>query len=96
VFNRKPSEEEQALNAVITRHISEIETLSVGTEEYIATCDSLKMLMELRATTKRPALSPDQFASIAANLLGIVTILSFEKANVLTTKSLSFVPKITV
>ena len=44
---------------------------------------------ELKSKKKR--LSPDTIAVIAGNLLGIILILGYERANVITTKALGFV-----
>jgi hypothetical protein len=100
VFNRKSVDETHPLDETIANLISELAGLETGSELHVAAVNSLKVLMEARTADKaaaKPAtLSPDMIASIAANLLGIVAILGFEKANVVTSKSLSFVPKINV
>jgi hypothetical protein len=41
--------------------------------------------------SKKKQLSPDTIAVIAGNLLGIILILGYERANVITTKALGFV-----
>ena len=68
-----------------------------GSEEQAAAITALKTLTELRAmerqTMRRPSVSPDVLVSAVASLAGIIAILSFEKANVVTSKALSFVPK---
>ena len=50
-------------------------------------------LMERRdeLKSKKKSVSPDTIAIIAGNLLGIILILGYEKANVITTKALGFV-----
>jgi hypothetical protein len=67
-------------------------------EEKRFAADNIKTLMEARtadkAGAKQDSVSPDMIASIAGTLLSIGLILGFEKANVITSKSLSFVPKI--
>jgi hypothetical protein len=99
VFNRNPKEDPpHDLDETITNLISEFAGLDAGSAEQTAAAVSLKVLMELRAAdklaAKKPVMSPDMIAAIAANLLGIGLILGFEKANVITTKSLSLLPKI--
>jgi hypothetical protein len=100
VFSRKPTAETHPLDEGITNLISEIAGEEAGSEEHTRAVQSLKTLMELRAADKAAAkpfpLSADQMAGIAANLLGIGLIMAFEKAHVLTTKSLAFVPKVSV
>jgi hypothetical protein len=100
VFNRKPKEEPHALDETITNLISEIAGLETGSELYTSAVESLKVLIELRISEKefaKPAkISPDMITSAVTNLLGIGMILGFEKANVITSKSLSFIPKMKI
>lgn len=44
-----------------------------------------------KSRNKKPRISPDTIAMIAANLVGIVLILGYEKADVITSKALGFV-----
>lgn len=98
MFYRKPKDERHPLDETIENLISEVAGADSGSDEETAVMQSLKIAMELRiadkAALKPSTMSPDMIASIAANLAGIVMILTFEKANVITSKSLSFVPKI--
>lgn len=99
MFNRNPPEEtSHELDDTIKDVISEFAGLEPGSEEQVKSAESLKILMELRAAdkaaAKKPVMTPDMIAAITANLLGIGLILGFEKANVITTKSLSLLPKI--
>jgi hypothetical protein len=101
VFNRKVVKDEtHDLDETITNLTNGIAGLDDGSAEQAAAVSALKTLWELRAADKksieRDTLSVDMAASIAASLLGIVAILAFEKSNVITSKSLSFVPKIKI
>lgn len=97
-FTKKDNSHE--LDESITSLISDLAGLDSDSDAYIAAITALKALMEARNADKAEAransLSAESVAKIAANLLGIGLILGFEKANVLTTKSLSFVPKVPV
>lgn len=100
MFDRKPKTAEvHELDVTITHLISEFAGED-DPEKELALANTLKTLMEARtadkAAAKKPAVSPDALASIAANLLGIGLILGFEKANVITTKGLGFIPKIKI
>lgn len=59
------------------------------------TPEQIKAVMELMDKRKqldeKKTVSPDTMAVIAGNLLGILLILTYEKANVITTKALGFV-----
>ena len=59
------------------------------------TPDQVEELMELlekrKSLDEKPKISPDTMAVVAGNLLGILLILTYEKANVITSKALGFV-----
>jgi hypothetical protein len=97
VFTRKNTRNEaHQLDESIKLLISELAGFDAGTPEHDACVTALKTLMELRIADKaavKPSVSPDVLVSAVSSLLGIVMILGFEKANVLTTKALAFVPK---
>jgi hypothetical protein len=96
VFTLTRKTETHPLDETIESLISEIAGMSAGDELYTAAVASLKTLMEIRTADKAAGriMSPDAMTTAAAHLLGIVMILGFEKANVITSKGLSFVPKI--
>lgn len=101
MFDRKPKKAEtHELDTTITNLISELAGAETGSEEETRIAGAIKVLMEIRiadrADARPPIMSPDVIASIAANLLGIGLILGFEKANVITTKGLGFIPKIKI
>lgn len=101
MFTSKSKEEKtHPLDSTITATISAIAGHDEGSEQHTAAVNSLKILMELRAADKavseRAPISSDVMAAAATHLLGIVMILGFEKANVITSKSLSFIPKIKI
>lgn len=91
-------EEDSDLETLITNHIAVMDGIGPETEEYTVQANNLKTLMETRkieAEIEKPwRPSADTVVSVAGSIIGIVAILTFEKANVITTKSLSFVPKI--
>ena len=71
--------------------------MEAGSEEYTAAVANLKVLVECRAIEDqiekpwRP--SADVVATVAGNIFGIIAILGFEKANVITSKGLALVIK---
>jgi hypothetical protein len=83
------------LEELITNHIKSMDGIGPETEEATTAANNLKTLMEARAIEDqiekpwRP--SADTVATVAGSLLGIAAILSFEKAHVITTKSLSLI-----
>ena len=59
--------------------------------KYQVVVDNLKRLYELKAQSRKQRISPDTVAIIAANLLGIILILGYEKANIVTSKAVGFI-----
>lgn len=99
-FLKSNDEDLSDLEKLITNHIAVMDGIGPETEEYTAQANNLKTLMEARkieAEIEKPW-RPDAntVIAVAGHIAGIVAILTFEKANVITTKSLSFVPKIRV
>jgi hypothetical protein len=100
VFNRNPTTDAHPLDESIEILIQELAAAEAGSAEETALANSISTLMEARTAdkigAKKPTISPETWAAIAANLGGIILILGFEKANVLTSKGLSFIPKIKI
>jgi hypothetical protein len=100
VFNRTPKEESHELDQAITDLIAEFAGAEAGSEEEVALANAVKTLMEARIAdkmfAKKPTVSPDALIGAGASILGIICILGFEKANVITTKSFSLIPKIKI
>lgn len=97
MFNRNRLDESHPLDDAIENLISGADGLDDGSEEQARAVESLKTLMELRAAdkaSKKFHVNPDVVTSGVMQLLGIVAILGFEKANVITTKAIGFVPKV--
>jgi hypothetical protein len=98
VFKRNKTIEPTDLEELIKSHIATMRGMDEDTEEYIAAAQTLKTLMETRKVEHEIDLpwrpSADAVMAAAASLAGIVAILTFEKANVVTTKAVSFIPKI--
>ena len=59
--------------------------------EYSAIAENIEKLYKARTYENVKRVSPDTIAIIAGNLLGIVLILGYEKAGVITSKALGFV-----
>ncbi len=61
-------------------------------KEYATKVEQLGKLMDIQKK-KKVRISPDTVAIIIANLAGIVLILGYERAHVITTKALGFIIK---
>lgn len=100
MFNRKSKDEAHPLDDTITMLITSINAMTEGDETHTQAVTSLKTLMELRnadkAETGKLPVSPEVLTAAGAHLLGIAMILGFEMRHVLTSKAISFVPKIRI
>lgn len=100
MFNRDKNVEDTDLQKAITALISQLDDRDGSTEEYTTMVSNVKVLVEARqleeATDKPNRPSADTMLSVGGSVLGILMILGFEKANVITSKGLSFIPKIKI
>jgi hypothetical protein len=85
----KKEKKSDPLDELIQHHIAYLEGTEENDEIYAAGVANLKVLMEAKALQPAPrTVSPDTMAIVAANLAGIIVILGFEKANVITSKAI--------
>lgn len=91
----KTTRETSALDEAIDNLFVELQGFSADEEGYAKASDQLVKLMQLRKEIEPSwRVSPETLATIAANLLGILLILNFERAGVVASKALSFVGKL--
>ena len=95
MFKPKPPPPELVkLNEAITEIYAELAGFEAHQEEYDAATDQLVKLIKLKKEmVPSNRVSPDTLATVASSLLGIAMILSYERANVITSKAMSFVTK---
>ena len=86
----EPNELETTINALLTR----MADVSPQSPEYAKMADQLVKLYKLKEHDAPRRISPDTKALILANLAGIVAIIGYERANVITSKALNFVMKL--
>lgn len=84
---------EDNLQEVIDSVIQEMQTVNSDSDEFAKMNEQLERLYEIRNKSRKSKVNPDTLASIIGNLLGIMTIVHFEKLNVITSKALPFVLK---
>jgi len=98
VFSLKKNEEElRRLEEALDRAILDLGNYPSNSKEYASIANAVKVLAEANAvdqtTYKRPSVSPETMATIGANLVGILMILNYERAHVLTSKAMQFIVK---
>ena len=90
----KTPDELSGLDEAIDNIFSEMKGFTAETEEYAQMVDQLTKLYQLKPPAREERrISPDALLAVAGNLAGIVAILGFERAHVVTSKALGFVLK---
>ena len=92
MFYRKTQESsrlDEAIEDALTRMLS-----ATDMKEYATYANQLNQLYKLQEQETPKRISPDTLLLVGGNLLGIVMILSYEKANVLTSRAIAFVMKL--
>jgi len=72
----------------------QMDDLTGDTQEYAKMADQLVKLHALKMNESSRRVSPDVKATILANLLGILIIVTHERVHVVTTKALGFIKKL--
>lgn len=93
MFARKPDLEAEELNKAITDVHNHLSDYPPESKEYAAMADQLVKLYAQKANNPSRRISSDVLLTVSANLLGILVIVGHERANVVTSKALSFVMK---
>jgi len=88
----KANHELTALEKAIDQVLKEMETVTADSPEFAKMVDRLVTLHKALPEKERKV-KWDTLITVAGNLAGIVMILSFERAHVVTSKALSFVLK---
>lgn len=94
LIKKKPVQK-TALEETIETLLLEMSLTESTSDEFGKLLDRLEKLHKMKAVEKdsRNRVSPDAILTVGANLAGIVLILGFERAHIVTSKALSFVLK---
>lgn len=92
MFTKKTSETTE-LEKTVEKVLIEMQKVGSDTDEFAKMSAQLERLYKLKEIESRKRVSPDTIALIAGNLAGIVLIISYERAHVITSKALGFVMK---
>jgi hypothetical protein len=87
--------QESLVELELTRALTELSKHQVGTDGYAQT---MKMVTELHKMKESEKSEPDRISKetmlvVGANLLGIVMVLYHERANVITSRAMTMLPK---
>ena len=86
---KKPNRLDEAIDAVF----DDMAGFCSDADEYDSMSAQLERLYRIKETNSPKRVSPDTWATVGANILGIAIIVGHERVNVITSKALSFVLK---
>uniref|UniRef100_A0AAU7GY64 Uncharacterized protein n=1 Tax=Streptomyces phage Scarif TaxID=3158858 RepID=A0AAU7GY64_9CAUD len=93
-FNLKfPKTEQTPLEVELDRILKLMSQLDVTHPDYAVMADRLVQLYKLKEVDSKKRVSKDSMVAAATNLGGILLILNYEHAHVMTSKAVSFVVK---
>lgn len=97
MFTTKAPTEKSGLEKAIDSLLAEMENFSGDDEEYAKMVSQLDTLYKLKEVDNKintdNRVSAETWATIGANLFGILLIVQHERAHVMTSKALSFIMK---
>lgn len=82
------TEKNSVLDGTIDRIIRQMDTVMPDSEEYSKLLTNLERLMNLRSEEPRNRISADTLAIVCGNLIGILIIVSHERAHVVASRGL--------
>ena len=93
VKNLRITTKPDALQTAIDEALAQLKGIEVNSIEYNDKMKTITELYKLQEKNTPKRVSPDTVAIVVGNLAGIVLILGYERAHVVTSKALSFVIK---
>jgi hypothetical protein len=81
------------LDETIDAALAQLKGIEVGSDDYTRRMDQITKLYTLKEKNTPKRVSPDVLVQTAGSLAGILLILSYERAHVITSKALGFVLK---
>jgi hypothetical protein len=79
------------LDEQITRLLNQLANMNPADKDYAVISDNLKVLCEAREKKDPSTVSTEMLLGIAANLVGLILILNFEKTGAITSKAINFI-----
>lgn len=93
MFTKERPKHQLLLEDELVQQLKLLRTHVSGSDEFVRTLTYVERLHQLM--DKKPSsVSNDTWATIGANLLGIVLIIKHEHVNVITSKAMSFIPRL--
>ena len=82
------------LELATIRALRKLEKHEVDSAEYTKILDKVSTLHKMKEAEQSSRVSPDTIAIVTANLLGIIMIIRYEHANVITSRAMNMVQKL--
>ena len=89
----KPSDEPKTLQDLIDMAVSQTMEMSPAEDGFTTAVDNLVKLYAIKNAKFENRMSKDAVLAVVGNLAGIVMILGYERAHIVTSKALGFVMK---
>jgi hypothetical protein len=86
----------KTLDETIERALVDMEDIPVESEEYLAAAKAVEVLCQARSHKKETSIKGipiEAVVAAGANILGILLVLNYERANVITTKAFGMIFK---
>lgn len=83
-----------SLDKEIDKLVLELETHEPTSTEFGTIVERLSKLHKIQEDRKPESINPNTVLTIGANLAGILMIINYEHLGVISTKAMSFIPKI--
>lgn len=93
MFGRTPKEESKKLDIVMNQILDDMIAYSPSSAEYPDLMKKLKKVHAMRTSNKMSWPSPDTIALVAANIVGILIIVGYERGNAVTSKAFGMLHK---
>ena len=77
----------KAIDEEIERLANQLKSMSPVEENYIKVADNLRVLCEAREKKNDRVISSEAILAAGVNILGLLVVLNFEKANIITSKA---------
>jgi hypothetical protein len=94
MYTEKPTHNKSALEQAIDDLLLAMQAIEGDSDEYSKMADQLVKLYKLKEIDAPKRISPDTLAIVLGNLAGIMFIVGYERANIVTSKALGFVLKL--
>jgi hypothetical protein len=91
---KKPVPKDSALDTAIASALNDLAKFEVDSKEYARALAAVSKLYKLKQLDKPEHVSKDTLAIVVGNILGILLIVSHERAHVVTSKALHFLGRV--